>query len=499
MILPLVQFQIIFLVLWPVMALAQAPPGSPTNCTSTCGNVTIPFPFGIEEGCAMDSGLKVDCNHSKPYLRGKNLELLNISMDGTVRVNNPVYNMSNLTSSILSAILSPGTLMSVSFILSSLRNDFVGIGNCGNFSLLTGTDDSNIAVCSTCNQNNDFCQEQVKSPLRQFLPSMPFGVEQPYYSALVERQWLQDLKNPQDIKHLSHVPVVLDWSITTITTEHKLWKFVSNYWSMVVVQNDKEKKQDQAQRKALQTNGGLLLKQKLTTFDGSVDTSKLFNSKELDKATDHFNVDRILGQGGQATEEGRSLASYFINSMEENKVCDILDAQVKLGKEEEIMVMANLAIRCLNLQGKQRPTMKEVAMVLEGIRAPEKNSNVQPGDGNLEYWDRELSEAWDGSTSTELVALLLFILQFKMLKTQESGNPASHSAFPLDVGFANRNWRKQGGWTRSDWSGEVHNRNRNWCGEVRSEVGDGIELTVAGSNWVGEVWDRADGSGIELG
>ncbi|KAK2662157.1 hypothetical protein Ddye_000731 [Dipteronia dyeriana] len=83
--------------------------------------------------------------------------------------------------------------------------------------------------------------------------------------------------------------------------------------------------------------------------------------------------------------------------MEENKVCDILDAQVKLGKEEEIMVMANLAIRCLNLQGKQRPTMKEVAMELEGIRAPEKINNVHPSAGNLVYWDQELFEAWDGS------------------------------------------------------------------------------------------------------
>ncbi|XP_057998157.1 wall-associated receptor kinase-like 2 [Hevea brasiliensis] len=37
--------------------------------------------------------------------------------------------------------------------------------------------------------------------------------------------------------------------------------------------------------------------------------------------------------------------------------------------EEEIIEVANLAKRCLNLNGKKRPTMKEVAMELEGIQA----------------------------------------------------------------------------------------------------------------------------------
>ena len=62
-------------------------------------------------------------------------------------------------------------------------------------------------------------------------------------------------------------------------------------------------------------NGGLLLQQMLNSYDGSViDRCKLFSSKELDKATNHFNVNRILGQGGQGTvykgmrEDGRIIA-----------------------------------------------------------------------------------------------------------------------------------------------------------------------------------------------
>ncbi|KAK1581136.1 hypothetical protein Q3G72_003444 [Acer saccharum] len=688
MILALVQFQIILLVLLlPVKAWAQA---AAANCTSTCGNVTIPFPFGIGDDCSLDNRLTVDCNHSKPYLGSiNNLELLDISIDGSMRINYPVYNRCGAVDDTFGIKLLKK--YTTPFIFSPNRNNFVGIGNCGNFSLRY-EDGSVITSCSTtCNQNNDasrFCQKEVVSSLKGFFPTMASLRECPY-SALVERQWLEDnLKNPQDIKHFTHVPVMLDWSVFTLmfdnfeknkskaymssstcersacncfsarfpTVQCKCSRgfqgnpyllqgcqdidecagnaticgpdnfcenFIGGYscnsslrdiknlklemiiiglsasfgslflvigaWLLCIM--IKRRNQIKLKEKHFKQNGGLLLEQRLTTVDGSVDTSKLFNSNELYKATDHFNIDRILGQGGQgtvykgmladgrivavkkskvvdkaklqefinevvilsqinhrnvvkllgccleteipllvyefipngtlfhylqqqnedlpftwdvrlriaieiagalsylhsaasipiyhrdiktsnillddkyrakvadfgtsrsipvddthlttkvqgtfgyfdpeyfrsnqftdksdvysfgvvlvelltgqkpifstATEKGISLASYFINSMEENKVCDILDAKVKLGKEEEIMVMANLAIRCLNLQGKQRPTMKQVAMELEGIRAPEKINNVHPSAGNLVYWDQELFEAWDGST-----------------------------------------------------------------------------------------------------
>ena len=45
-------------------------------------------------------------------------------------------------------------------------------------------------------------------------------------------------------------------------------------------------------------NGGLLLQQQLSSHEANVENTKLFNSKDLEKATDRFNINRILGQGG---------------------------------------------------------------------------------------------------------------------------------------------------------------------------------------------------------
>ncbi|KAJ0693925.1 putative protein kinase RLK-Pelle-WAK family [Helianthus annuus] len=67
--------------------------------------------------------------------------------------------------------------------------------------------------------------------------------------------------------------------------------------------------------------------------------------------------------------ENRSLATHFMLAMEDMRVMSIFDATViKEGTRNELLEVANLAMRCLNLNGKNRPTMKEVATELETIR-----------------------------------------------------------------------------------------------------------------------------------
>ncbi|KAL9998662.1 hypothetical protein Hdeb2414_s0532g00912261 [Helianthus debilis subsp. tardiflorus] len=55
-------------------------------------------------------------------------------------------------------------------------------------------------------------------------------------------------------------------------------------------------------------------------------------------------------------------------AMEEERAMSIFDAMlIKEGTRDELLVVANLAMRCLNLNGRYRPTMKEVAIELETI------------------------------------------------------------------------------------------------------------------------------------
>ncbi|PRQ52204.1 hypothetical protein RchiOBHm_Chr2g0152921 [Rosa chinensis] len=55
--------------------------------------------------------------------------------------------------------------------------------------------------------------------------------------------------------------------------------------------------------------------------------------------------------------------------MQKNILSAILEARVrKEGKGTEIRVVSNLARRCLELNGRNRPTMREVTMELEAIQ-----------------------------------------------------------------------------------------------------------------------------------
>ncbi|MBA0875500.1 hypothetical protein Goshw_008910 [Gossypium schwendimanii] len=69
------------------------------------------------------------------------------------------------------------------------------------------------------------------------------------------------------------------------------------------------------------------------------------------------------------SQENRGLVSYFMSSMEENRLLEIVDVEIlKGGERDKLVVVAHLAKRCLNLDGRRRPTMKEATMELERIR-----------------------------------------------------------------------------------------------------------------------------------
>ncbi|KAM7518812.1 hypothetical protein LguiB_017774 [Lonicera macranthoides] len=90
-----------------------------------------------------------------------------------------------------------------------------------------------------------------------------------------------------------------------------------------------------------------------------------------------------LVQGKEAlsfdrSEEDRNLKTYFVSSMKDDCLVEILDDKlVKEANIEQLNELAMLIKQCLRVNGEERPTMKEVAVKLEVIRDTNKHSWAQ--------------------------------------------------------------------------------------------------------------------------
>ncbi|XP_048226943.1 wall-associated receptor kinase-like 22 [Ricinus communis] len=135
-----------------------------------------------------------------------------------------------------------------------------------------------------------------------------------------------------------------------------------------------------------------------------------FQSSQFTEKSDVYSfgvvlVELLTGQkpiSSLRSVEERSLATYFLMTMEENRLFEILDARVlKEGGREEIIAMAKMAEKCLNLNGKKRPKMKTVAIELEGIRSSQGvSSTIQQDYEEVDYVVGDYTASWDVASSS---------------------------------------------------------------------------------------------------
>lgn len=112
-----------------------------------------------------------------------------------------------------------------------------------------------------------------------------------------------------------------------------------------------------------------------------------FQSSQLTEKSDVYSFGVVLAElmtgrkplSLQATfEEQRNLATYFIMSVKENKLFQILEGRIlREASFEQMQGMGDLVKRCLNIRSEDRPSMKEVAMELDCLRRNTKHPWTQ--------------------------------------------------------------------------------------------------------------------------
>ncbi|XP_023760203.1 wall-associated receptor kinase 2 [Lactuca sativa] len=126
-----------------------------------------------------------------------------------------------------------------------------------------------------------------------------------------------------------------------------------------------------------------------------------FHTSQLTEKSDVYSFGVVLAEiltgrkplCMERTEEERNLARYFVMALEENRLFKILDPRVvREGTLDQLQEIGELVKRCVNLSSDERPTMKEVAIQLEGLRKftqhPWANAN-RHGAENVNFLNNE--------------------------------------------------------------------------------------------------------------
>ncbi|ONI17830.1 hypothetical protein PRUPE_3G181400 [Prunus persica] len=297
-------------------------PNAKPFCKEKCGGVLIPYPFGIgHKDCYLDDWFEIECSNQsskttssahKPVLKRAQLEVLSISIEGTLRVNSPVTFFCNGNGSSEMA-----NLMGSPFVYSQDKNRFTAV-SCGFLAMMESAEfvvGGCRSVCdygsynASCDIGINCCQTTIPPYLIMIGASILYKGETRKadcddYAFLVDKDWFQRSSYIYDVKIAGGVIGLL-------------FLLIGARWSHKVIKKRKDIKRKQ---KFLKQNGGLLLEKQLSSGEVNVEKIKVFSSKDLDKATDKFSIDRILGQGGQSTVYKGMLSDGRIVAVKKSKI-----------------------------------------------------------------------------------------------------------------------------------------------------------------------------------
>ncbi|XP_062081382.1 wall-associated receptor kinase-like 3 [Humulus lupulus] len=211
-----------------VLAAILVKPG----CPEKCGNITIPFPFGIgSSNCYFDKWFEISCHNSVPFLKHTQLQVLNISLydyddyrpSQWVQVRSPIsfFNCANKTSKKSANLTVSCGLVAKYEIRSGIR---VVQDGCT----------SSSSTCSSSSNSIDFsnCDDGVKCCRTSFFmgrgasfkismdndssTTLATNRDNEYckYAFLIDSYEIDKFKTSHHLDYLDYyVPAILTWSL----------------------------------------------------------------------------------------------------------------------------------------------------------------------------------------------------------------------------------------------------------------------------------------------
>ncbi|KAG6388259.1 hypothetical protein SASPL_153461 [Salvia splendens] len=103
------------------------PIAAKSSCNDTCGNIRIPFPFGISKNCYLDDQFALTCNHTSFKLFSGPIEITDISIDGQITFLQSIAYQCYDSNGIQSSNFSEGIQLGSYFTVNNTANKFTMI------------------------------------------------------------------------------------------------------------------------------------------------------------------------------------------------------------------------------------------------------------------------------------------------------------------------------------------------------------------------------------
>lgn len=212
------------------------------GCQDTCGNVTIPYPFGTNENCYFNRDFFINCTSSDPpqaFLRRSNIGVTNITLEGKLQIMQYIARDCYNSSGAPVHNNNPYIRLS-SFSISNTDNKFVAVG-CDTQATIQGTqgDKSYTSGCISKCDSIDYVENYTCSGIGCCQTSIAEGVSyldvsvfsyknhtdvwefNPCsYAFVVEENNFNFSSNYlRDLQDVEEMPVVLEWYIGNETCE----------------------------------------------------------------------------------------------------------------------------------------------------------------------------------------------------------------------------------------------------------------------------------------